>query len=250
MDALKGKSAVVIGASSGVGRATLLALAAQGMRVCGVARRRDRLERIAREAPGEVIAMAGDATSAELAERVVREMDPDLVVVAVGERPLMGPIDQLTWESFSAAWNVDLQATFHVARQAIGRPLRPGSLVVILSSGASIGGSPLSGGYAGAKRMQWLLAGYLQGLSDARKLGIRFVALLPKQLIAGTEIGDAASAAYAEQAGISQARFMERFGAPLQPEGVADAIVQIARGQAAVEGTAFGITGAGGLERL
>ncbi len=249
MGSLKGKSAVVVGATSGIGRATLLALAAEGARVCGVARSRERLDRIAREAPGEVTALVGDASSAELAERLVRETDPDLIVVSVGERPRMGPVDEQTWDSFSAVWNNDVKATFLIGQQAIRRPLRPGSLVVVLASGAAIAGSPLSGGYAGAKRMQWFLAGYLQGISDRRRLGIRFVALCPKQLIVGTTIGESAASAYADLAGISEEKFMERFPTPLAPEGVADAIVKIARGEAGLEGTAFALTGRG-LEPL
>ena len=58
MQVLKGRTALVVGASSGVGRAALVALAAQGMRVCGVARDRERLDRIVRDAPGEVTAVA------------------------------------------------------------------------------------------------------------------------------------------------------------------------------------------------
>src|SRR5688572_23564909 len=102
MESLKGKSAAVIGATSGVGRAALLALAAQGMRVCGVARSRERLDRIVREAPGQVSALCGDATSADLIERVLAEADPDLVVVALGAQPQMAPIDRQSWDSFSA----------------------------------------------------------------------------------------------------------------------------------------------------
>ncbi len=57
---------------------------------------------------------------------------------------------------------------------------------LIVSSGAALAGSPLSGGYAGAKRMQMLLAGYLQRAADARELGIRFVALAPRQFLVGS----------------------------------------------------------------
>jgi len=63
-------------------------------------------------------------------------------------------------------------------------------------------GSPLTGGYGGAKWTQKLLALYLQSISDERKLGIRFVALVPKQMIAGTEIADRASKVYTAKAGI------------------------------------------------
>jgi NAD(P)-dependent dehydrogenase (short-subunit alcohol dehydrogenase family) len=249
MTDLKGKSGVVLGASSGVGQATLRALASQGMRVWGVARDHERLARIVREAPGEAVAVAEDATRPELAARLFREADPDLVVVCVGARPRLAPVDEQTWESFSLAWNTDVKAAFHVCQEAVRRPLRPGSVVVIVSSGAAIAGSPLSGGYAGAKRMQWFLAGYMQKISDARKLGIRFVTVVPKQLIVGTEIADTASAAYANESGITQEKFMARFEQPLMPEGVADAIVRIARSEADIQGAAIGVTGKG-VERL
>jgi NAD(P)-dependent dehydrogenase (short-subunit alcohol dehydrogenase family) len=249
MQALKGKTAIVVGASSGVGRATLLALAAQGMRVCGIARGRERLDRLVRETPGEVMGVTADATDPEVAARLIRDHDPDLLVLALGVRPHMVPVDEHTWETFSSAWHTDVKAAFHFCQEATRKPLRSGSTVVVVSSGAAIGGSPLSGGYAGAKRMQWLLAGYMQKLSDRRGLGIRFVALVPKQLIVGTTIGDDASTAYGNEAGIGQAKFMERFGTQLMPEGVAEAIVKIARDDTGTQAPSFAVTGAG-LEAL
>src|SRR5260370_21391207 len=50
MDSLKGQLAVVTGASSGIGKAIALALAKQGAEVCLVARRREALDGVAREA--------------------------------------------------------------------------------------------------------------------------------------------------------------------------------------------------------
>jgi NAD(P)-dependent dehydrogenase (short-subunit alcohol dehydrogenase family) len=249
MDTLKGRRAAVVGASSGVGRATLVALAAHGMRVTGVARDRDRLERIVREAPGEVTALAADATLPETARRIVCDLDPDLVVLALGARPLLAPFDEHTWESFCEPWNADVKAAFHLCQEAVRKPLRSGSTVVIVSSGAAIGGSPLSGGYAGAKRMQWFLSGYADAVSRRRGLGIRFVSLVPRQLIVGTEIADAASTAYGDEAGIGQAKFMERFGTQLMPEGVADAVLRIARGEPGTEAPAIAVRG-NGLEAL
>jgi NAD(P)-dependent dehydrogenase (short-subunit alcohol dehydrogenase family) len=245
METLRGKSALVIGASSGVGRATLLALCAHGMRVTGVARTADRLSRIVREAPGEAKAVAADAAEVGVAERLLAESDPDLVVLAMGQQPRMAPIEEQTWESFTAVWNADVRAAFELGQAALRRPLRSGSTVVLMSSGAAIAGSPLSGGYAGAKRMQWLLAGYLQQRSRALGLGIRFVAVLPKQLVVGTAMGEGAAEAYAGQAGISPAAFMEKFGAPLLPEGIAAAIVDIASGTADRDAVAFTVTGRG-----
>jgi NAD(P)-dependent dehydrogenase (short-subunit alcohol dehydrogenase family) len=244
-------SAIVIGGGSGIGRATVLALAAAGARVWAVGRQTAPLERVRREAagPGEVLVRAFDATDPAATERLLAEVDPDLVVVSAGARARLAPVDEQTWESFSEPWNADVKMTFQLGQLAIRRPLRPGSRVVIVSSGAGLGGSPLSGGYAGAKRMQMFLAGYLQRSADAAKLGIRFLALVPKQILAGTELGALAADAYAAAAGITREKFMERFGAPLTAEAVARTIVAVAHGEIAREGTILGVSG-GGTEPL
>jgi NAD(P)-dependent dehydrogenase (short-subunit alcohol dehydrogenase family) len=245
MASLRGKSAIVIGASSGVGKATTRTLAAEGVRVTAVARNGDRLRALRDEAPEPVEIVQADAADPSLAARLLGEIRPDLVVLAAGVAPKMAPLDEQSWEEFSAPWNSDLQAAFHLLRSAISLPLRPGSTVVVVSSGAAINGSHLSGGYAGAKRMQWLLAGYAQKLSDGRKLGIRTLAVLPTQLIEGTTIAGAASSAYGASQGISGRDFMNRFDIPLDPQKVADAIAGALRGEVADGVTAIAVSGRG-----
>jgi NAD(P)-dependent dehydrogenase (short-subunit alcohol dehydrogenase family) len=220
------KRALVIGAGGGVGHATASALTAAGVRVLAAGRERD-------------------ATDHEQVAALLAEADPDLVVVAAGARPRMASIEEQSWESFSAPWNVDVKIAFEVGRAALDRPLRPGSTVLIVSSGAGLAGSPLSGGYAGAKRMQMFLAGYLQRAADARELGIRFVALAPRQLLVGTEIGEAAAAAYGAAIGESAETYIERFAVPLDPGGVARAILSIASGEEHREATQLAVTGVG-----
>src|SRR5262249_58072952 len=100
-----------------------------------------------------------------------------------------------------------------------------GSAVIVVSSGAAINGSHLSGGYAGAKRMQWLLAGYAQTHADAKKLGIRFLAVLPTQLIEGTKISVLASSSYAAWQGITPQEYLRRFVVPLDAQRVAAPVV-------------------------
>jgi hypothetical protein len=119
--------------------------------------------------------------------------------------------------------------------------------VVIVSSGAGVNpsGSPLSGGYAGAKRMQMFLAGYLQRASDARELGIRFVALAPMQFLVGTRIGEAAAGAYGAEVGQSAESYIDRWPVALDPAAVARAILSIADGQEHPDATLLGVTGEG-----
>jgi NAD(P)-dependent dehydrogenase (short-subunit alcohol dehydrogenase family) len=54
---------------------------------------------------------------------------------------------------------VDVQHAFHWTREALLRPLEPGSTVIAVSSGAALRGSPISGGYAGAKAAIRFLTG-------------------------------------------------------------------------------------------
>jgi len=242
-------TAIVTGGGSNIGRATVLALAATGARVWAVGRQAARLERVQREAqgPGQVVTRAMDATDGPAMDRLIDEADPDVIVLSAGARgpqALMHEQTQ-TWEGFSAAWNTDVKIAFQVGQTALRRPLRPGSTVILVSSGAALGGSPLSGGYAGAKRMLMFLAGYLQRSGDVLQRGLRFAAIVPKQLVAGTEVATEVAAAYAALAGISPETFMERFGAPLTAEDVARTIVAIARGELLPEGGVLGVSGAG-----
>jgi NAD(P)-dependent dehydrogenase (short-subunit alcohol dehydrogenase family) len=241
---MKNEKAVVFGAGSGVGRATALALAARGTKVLAVGRDRAKLEALG--AGFEIL--AGDATDPAVCERALAG-DPDLVVVSLGIRPPMAPVDEMSWDDFSATWNGDLKASFHIGQVALRRPLRAGSTVVIVSSGAGLGGSPLSGGYSGAKRMQMFLASYLQRQSERAARGVRFVSLAPKQLLVGTVTGDHAAARYAAEAGMTVAEYMRRFEAPLDAAGVAAGILRIADGDAPA-GAILAITGARGLEAL
>jgi NAD(P)-dependent dehydrogenase (short-subunit alcohol dehydrogenase family) len=225
------QNALVIGAGSGVGQATARALAAAGAHVSASGSERD-------------------ATDPDNIAELLAEADADLVVVAAGARPLMAPIEDQSWESFSAPWNTDVRIAFEVGRAAVAQPLRPGSTVLIVSSGAGLnpGGSPMSGGYAGAKRTQMFLCHYLQRTADARDLGIRFVTVAPRQFLVGTAIGEAAAAAYGAEAGLpGQAYMQQRFPDPLDVDDVARAILAIVSDSDYREATVFDLT-AGGLQ--
>ena len=76
-------------------------------------------------------------------------------------------------------------------------------------------------------------------------LGIRFVAILPRQLVGGTEIGHAGASAYAAQQGITEQKFMERMGAPLTPEIVGQSVVSLLTEQTYREGISFDVTSQG-----
>lgn len=241
---LSGRVAVVTGGSRGLGRGIVRALVGEGAQVWAMARRPGPLAELAAELPG-VQTRSADATDATAVAAVVREARPDIIVINAGASPHMAPAHEQSWEQFSRAWESDVKSTLLFAREAMALPLAPGSTVVIMSSGAALNGSPLSGGYAGAKRMQWLLAGYLQ--QEARQLGrgIRFVAVLPKQLVGDTELGAAAAENYGQRAGVSAATILERFGAPLSSDAVGRQVVALLTEPGYADRLAFTLSGAG-----
>ena len=198
---LAGKRAVVVGGSRGLGLGLVEALVEQDAKVTVVARGAGDLA--SAKSRLLVTTIAADAADPETSRWVVAEAKPDLLVINAGSPPPMGRIDQISWEEYSANWNADTRIGLFWTQAALTRPMAPGSLVILVSSGAAIQGSPLSGGYAGAKRGLWFIADYAERLSDQLGLGLRFRILVPRQMVAGTGTGDAGLNGYAAAAGVS-----------------------------------------------
>src|SRR5260370_6865576 len=99
--------------------------------------------------------------------------------MGAGTPPPMRSFFELGWEEFSANWNADVKASFLFCKAAIENPFPRGAAIVLISSGAGIGGSHLSGGYAGAKRMQMFLAKYSQREADRLGPPLRFLSIVP-----------------------------------------------------------------------
>src|SRR5438552_224604 len=212
---LKDKNVVVSGGSRGLGLGLVEALVAHGAKVTVVARDADALESV--RARLGVATISADVTDETAAHRILAEVRPDILALNAGAPPRMGRLDQLSWADFSVPWETDVKAGLYWLQAALNLPLKPGSRVLVGSSGAAVNGSPLSGGYAGAKRMLWFMAKYANGVSEQKKLGIRFQTILPRQVIGGTGTGDEASSAYARTLGIKPDEFLARFGTPMPP---------------------------------
>jgi NAD(P)-dependent dehydrogenase (short-subunit alcohol dehydrogenase family) len=177
---LAGATALVTGASRGFGRGIATALSGAGAQVVGVARDRAGLEELREELGESFTAVSADAADPVVAGQLIDAWRPGVLVLNAGATPLPLPIQLHTWETFSRNWDVDVAHVFHWTREVLLVPLAPGSTVVTLSSGAALRGSPLSGGYAGAKAaIRWLTA-YAAEESRRDGLDIRFVSVLPQ----------------------------------------------------------------------
>ena len=220
----KTQSAIVTGASRGLGRGIAQALATKKLRVIALARDAAELQSTAKELAIEpVVAEVADPM---ISGRLLQDVQPDLLVLCAGALPLLRPLHLHSWETFSENWEIDAKATFNWVRDALLLPMKPGSQVIIISSVAAILGSPLSGSYAGAKRMQWLIADYASQEAARLHLSIRFRCLLPT-LNPNTNLGRATMAAYALRAGVTLEEFAKRFDPALTPAIMGQAVVDL-----------------------
>ena len=222
---LKDKIVVVTGGSRGLGLGLVEALVDQGARVSVAARSAADLEAVS--ARLGVKAISADITDERAAKQILLDTRPDVLILNAGATPRMGPIDELSWEDFTKPWDTDVKGGLYWLQAALNLPMAPGARVLVGSSGAAQQGSPLSGGYAGAKRMLWLMAKYANGISEQKSLGIHFQAIVPLQMIGGTGVGGEGSMAYARAAGIEPDDFLARFGAPIPPRLFGEHVVRI-----------------------
>ncbi|MFC3685581.1 SDR family NAD(P)-dependent oxidoreductase [Hydrogenophaga luteola] len=181
----KNKVVLIVGASSGMGRALALRLAGEGAFVAVTARRKDRLDALVDEMAlrGDLgLALAADAQDPVAAEQVVKEVVRrfgriDLVVLNAGGAPAldmrtMGAREVLACmrANYDVAVNVLFPVLHQMVRQGHGLVAQTNSLAGWL-------GVPLQGPYSAAK-------GALRLLIDTCRvefgpLGIRFVSLYP-----------------------------------------------------------------------
>jgi NAD(P)-dependent dehydrogenase (short-subunit alcohol dehydrogenase family) len=245
---LKDANVLVTGGSRGLGLGLVEVLVEQGAKVTVVARGADALEAV--RARLGVRTIAADVTDESAARRILREVRPDILVLNAGAKPRMGRLDQLSWADFAAPWEHDVKAGFHWLQAVLNGPLPPGSRVVVVSSGAAVGGSPMSGGYGGAKRMLWFMAQYANKVSAQKNLGIRFQVVVPRQMVPGTGIGDEAAAAYARALNLDLETYFARFGAPMPPRAFGEKFVAVLNDPQYAQGFAFGLKGDTGVTIL
>lgn len=183
---LKDEVAVVVGASSGMGRATAVALARSGARVIASARREERLAELQAELAAEGIAIeicVADASDRDdvnrlIATTVEQHRRIDLLVYATGTNIPQRSIEVLSTADWNLLVSTNLSGAFHCT-QAVLPTMRTngGGLIVYLST-AAVQMPDVSGvAYQASKHG---LTGLAHGTRvEEKKHGIRTTVIFP-----------------------------------------------------------------------
>jgi NAD(P)-dependent dehydrogenase (short-subunit alcohol dehydrogenase family) len=163
MQALRGRTAVVTGATAGIGRAVAGLFAREGVRLVLSGRREDRLREVVAATGGA--AVAGDVTDASVRDRIVAACEGrvDILVNNAGYGE-PGPVETVPEAEYRRQMEVNLFACAELMRGVLPlmRRQRSGRIVNV-SSVAGRFGYPLFGWYCASKHA-------LEGLSDALRL--------------------------------------------------------------------------------
>ena len=183
--ALTGRTAVVTGGSSGLGRATAIALAQAGADVAVLARGSRELDDTAAQVRSEgrraaaVVVDLADATAVDqAAAQVLDELGGIDVLVNAAGTDVPGPVAELDVESWDRALDVNLRASFLLARAAWPHMVAAGGGTIInISSVAGRRGWANASAYCAAK---FGLTGFTQALAaEGKPHGIRACVVFP-----------------------------------------------------------------------
>jgi NADP-dependent 3-hydroxy acid dehydrogenase YdfG len=186
MRRLEGQVAIVVGASSGMGRATALALAAEGAKVALAARRAAELDGLLAEitrAGGEAIARPGDVSRRADVDAVVqaavqRYGRVDVLVNAAGvntRQRQLALLDQAGWDQVIG---INLTGALHCTQAVLGRMREQrGGLIIHIASISGLWGDFSGAAYQASKHG-------IVGLANATRMeerlnGIRVTVIYP-----------------------------------------------------------------------
>lgn len=213
------KTAVVTGASTGIGEATVRALAAEGWKVFAVARRAERLEALGAESGA--VPFAADITNdddvAALLSAVTEAGGADTLINIAGGARGADTLANAQTEDWDWMYQVNVLGTLKLTRAFLPMLRANGEGTVLnLTSTAGFTAYEGGGGYNAAKFAQHAMTGALR-LEEAEN-NIRVIEVAPglvrTEEFALNRLGDATAAAKV-YAGVEK---------PLTPEDVADVV--------------------------
>ncbi len=225
MASLSEKVAIITGASSGIGEATALALAAQGAQVVIVARRGHRLEKLAQqisETGGKALQIIADVTDETQVRQMVDKAKAELgrvdILVNNAGVMLLGPIDGADTEDWRRMVNLNVLGLMYATHAVLPLMKAQGEGHIINIS--SVAGRTASANVGVYNATKWGVGAFSEALrQEVHKDKIRVTVIEPG--IVATELGEHITNTEVKE------RLQARVAAmtPLESEDIAAAIV-------------------------
>ncbi|NBE95857.1 SDR family NAD(P)-dependent oxidoreductase [Nonomuraea sp. KC401] len=149
------RTAVVTGASSGIGEATARRLAGEGYDVVAGARRRDRLDKLAAEVPS-ITPVTLDVTSEESVDALAGALDRcDVLVNNAGGALGLEPVAEARLDDWQRMYDTNVLGSLRMTQALLPRLIGSGDgVLVMLTSTAGLVSYEGGGGYCAAKHAQ------------------------------------------------------------------------------------------------
>jgi NAD(P)-dependent dehydrogenase (short-subunit alcohol dehydrogenase family) len=144
---IKNKVALITGGTHGIGAQTALKLAAEGVKLCVVARNADatQIEKEIKAIGGQCISIAADLSKPDECTRVVNKtielIGPIDILVHSAGSAAPGSLLNVASETWYNAFDIHVHAAFHLCRAAVpSMKTKGGGSVILISSAAGIRG--------------------------------------------------------------------------------------------------------------
>ena len=157
---LTGRTALVTGASRGIGRALALGLAEAGADLAVSARDADALAQLAKEVEAlgrKAVVLPADVTDADACHRLVTDAIAglghlDVLVNNAGGSSYMGPFTELRFSGWEKTMRLNVDSLVHLCQEA-GRHMvaRGSGSIINVASTAGLGATPLLAAYGASK---------------------------------------------------------------------------------------------------
>lgn len=230
---LTGKTVIVTGASSGIGKITAELFAREGARVVASGRRQDRLDVLASEieqAGGEIIAIQGDVRDEAVARQLVdtavsRFGGLDIAFNNAGATGQTGPVPDLSLDGWQETLNSNLTSAFLGAKYQVPAMAAGGggSLIFTSSFVGNTVGMPGMAAYAASKAG---LIGLVQTLAvEQGAAGIRANAILPGGTDTPANVANAPGADPSVRTFVENLHALKRMAEPVE---IARAVLHLA----------------------
>ena len=180
--ALEGKVAAITGASSGIGEATALALAAEGASVAIGARRLDRLEALAERIGGKALPIEVDVSDEESANSFITRAHSELggldILVNNAGVMLLGPVEGAPTDQWRTMVNVNLLGLLYCTHAALPLMREAGSGHIVNIS--SVAGRSANAGSAVYNLTKFGVGAFSEALrQEVSPAGIRTTIIEP-----------------------------------------------------------------------